>query len=113
MKIIRKIKNLKEEIRKIKLKNKSIGFVPTMGALHEGHLSLMRQARKENDFVVVSIFVNPIQFGPKEDFKKYPRNQKQDGLLCRKEGVDIIFYPKTKELYPANYKTCVFVENLS
>jgi len=113
VKIIRKIKNLRNEIKKIESKNKSIGFVPTMGALHEGHLSLIRQARKENDFVVVSIFVNPVQFGPKEDFKKYPRNPKQDGLLCRKEGVDIIFYPNTKELYPPNHKTYVNVEGLS
>ncbi len=84
-----------------------------MGALHLGHLSLMRQARQETDFVVVSIFVNPIQFGPKEDFKKYPRKLKQDALLCKKEGVDIIFYPAAKEMYPVNYKTYVEVGGLS
>jgi pantoate--beta-alanine ligase len=97
----------------MKLNHKTIGFVPTMGALHEGHLTLMRQARRENDFVVVSIFVNPAQFGPREDFKKYPRSLKQDAILCRKKGVDIIFYPDIKEMYPVNYKTYVEVSNLS
>jgi len=104
---------LRNEINRIKLKDKTIGFVPTMGALHHGHLSLMRQAVKDNDIVVVSIFVNPTQFGPKEDFKKYPRNLKQDARLCRKVGVDIIFYPDAKEIYPDNYKTYVFVSELS
>jgi len=81
--------------------------------LHQGHLSLIRQARKENDFTVVSIFVNPAQFGPKEDFKKYPRILKKDALLCKKSGVDIIFYPEVKAMYPDNYKTYVSVEDLS
>lgn len=98
---------------KYKLQGKSIGFVPTMGALHEGHLSLIRKARKENDLVVVSIFVNPTQFGPREDFKKYPRDLKRDTDLCKKEGVDIIFYPDTAEIYPANYKTYCLVTDLS
>lgn len=113
MQIIRTIKNLRNAINRAKLKDKTIGFVPTMGALHQGHLSLMRQAVKDNDIVVVSIFVNPTQFGPKEDFKKYPRNLKQDARLCRKVGVDIIFYPDIKEMYPDNYKTYVEVYNLS
>lgn len=84
-----------------------------MGALHEGHLSLIRQARRENDFVVVSIFVNPIQFGPREDFKKYPRNLKSDALLCQKEGADIIFCPEAAKLYPPGFKTYVEVSALS
>jgi len=84
-----------------------------MGALHVGHLSLIRCARRENDFVVVSIFVNPVQFGPREDFKKYPRSLRQDARLCRKEGVDIIFYPDAKEMYPANFRTYVTVGGLS
>ncbi|MDD5432920.1 MAG: pantoate--beta-alanine ligase [Candidatus Omnitrophica bacterium] len=113
MKIIR-CKNLMSVIsRKLILKGKSIGFVPTMGALHEGHLSLIRQARKDNDIVVVSIFVNPAQFGPKEDFKKYPRNLFLDAALCRNAGVDFIFYPQAKEMYPKDFKTFVEVKELS
>jgi len=113
MQIIKTIKKLRKEINKLKRRNKTIGFVPTMGALHRGHLGLIRRAGKENDIVVVSIFVNPAQFGPKEDFRKYPRNLKQDAGLCRKAGVDIIFYPDAKEIYPDNYKTYVFVLKLS
>jgi pantoate--beta-alanine ligase len=113
MKITRKIKSLRKEISKIKSENKTIGFVPTMGALHKGHLSLIRKARSDNDKVVVSIFVNPIQFGPKEDFIKYPRNLLQDAALCRKEGVDIIFYPDADQMYPANFRTYVKVCDLS
>jgi pantoate--beta-alanine ligase len=84
-----------------------------MGALHEGHLSLIRRARKENDIVIVSIFVNPAQFGPKEDFKNYPRDLKRDSRLCRKGGVDVLFYPDAKQIYPQNYKTYITVEGLS
>lgn len=113
MKIITKIKGLREAIRKIKLEHKTIGFVPTMGALHEGHLSLIRKAHKDNDVVVVSIFVNPVQFGQKEDYLKYPRNLKQDTLLCKREDVDVIFYPDVLEMYPAGYKTYIVVEDLS
>lgn len=113
MKIITSIRALRKELTKVRLKVKTIGFVPTMGALHQGHLSLIRQARRENNFVVVSIFVNPIQFGPREDFKKYPRNLKSDASLCRKEGVDIIFYPEAAKLYPAGFKTYVEVSGLS
>jgi len=113
MKLIRNIKQMSLFSRQARLQGKTIGFVPTMGALHEGHLSLIRCARKENDIVVLSIFVNPIQFGPKEDLRKYPRGLKRDTLLCKKEGVDIIFYPGTKEMYPDDYKTYVAVEGLS
>ncbi len=96
MKIIDNIKELKEEIKKLK---GSIGLVPTMGALHNGHLSLIKRAVNENDNVVVSIFVNPIQFGINEDLDKYPRQLKQDAFLCEKERVDIIFAPKASEMY--------------
>lgn len=113
MKIIKEIKDLRDEIKKIRLKNKSVGFVPTMGALHAGHLSLIRQAGRENGCVVVSIFVNPLQFGPKEDLKRYPRDLKKDASLCRKASVDIVFYPDAKKLYPPDYKTYVSVRGLS
>jgi len=113
MRIIRSIKVMQDYSGAEKNKGKKIGFVPTMGALHQGHLSLIRQARKENDLVVVSIFVNPTQFGPKEDFKKYPRNLQKDALLCKKNGVDIIFSPSSKQMYPSGYKTYVNVQDLS
>jgi len=92
---------------------KSIGFVPTMGALHAGHFSLIKQARKENDITVVSIFVNPAQFGPGEDFRKYPRRFKKDAGSCRKLGVDYIFLPDKDNMYPQGYSTFVNVEVLS
>lgn len=113
MKIIRSLKEMANTAAAQKSGAKSIGFVPTMGALHQGHLSLIRRARKENDFVVVSIFVNPTQFAPGEDFEKYPRHLKLDAQLCRKEGVDIVFSPGAKQMYPDNYKTYVQVEDLS
>ena len=113
MKIIHSINQMASVSKRLRADGQAIGFVPTMGALHEGHLSLIRKARKENDVVVVSIFVNPIQFGPQEDYRRYPRNLRQDARLCSKEGVDIIFYPKTEDMYPKDYKTFVFVEDLS
>ena len=113
MKIIRLIKEMSNFSCLSRQKGKTIGFIPTMGALHAGHLSLIRCARKENDLVVVSIFVNPSQFGPKEDFKKYPRNLKKDAALCKNEGVDVIFYPLVTGIYPAGFKTYVEVKELS
>lgn len=92
---------------------KKIGFVPTMGALHEGHLSLIRRAAKENDLVVVSIFVNPTQFGPKEDFKKYPRPLAKDVRLAKSAGADVIFNPSVEEMYPAGYQTYVEVGKIA
>ena len=99
--------------RKNRRKGLTLGFVPTMGALHEGHASLIRSARKENDIVIVSIFVNPTQFGPREDFKKYPRDFQRDMLLCKREGVDVVFHPPASAMYPSNYRTSVLVEGLS
>lgn len=100
MKVIKSISKMQYVSDKIKLKNKTIGFVPTMGALHKGHIALIDKARKENDIVVVSIFVNPLQFGPKEDFKKYPRPIKKDLRICNQHKVDYVFYPTIKEIYP-------------
>lgn len=113
MKIIKKISALRKELHKAMLQDKTIGFVPTMGALHAGHISLIRRARKDNDKVVVSIFVNPLQFAPYEDFRKYPRTFKEDIQTCAKEKVDIIFNPDAKEMYKKNHKTYCHVEDLS
>jgi pantoate--beta-alanine ligase len=90
-----------------------IGFVPTMGFLHEGHLSLVRAARERTDLVVVSIFVNPLQFGPKEDFSTYPRDLARDEALLAEERVDVIYYPDTREMYPEDFSTRVNVECLT
>ena len=91
---------LTEAIQQAKQQHKSIGLVPTMGALHEGHLSLVRRARAENDIVVVSVFVNPIQFNNKEDLAKYPRTVEADCKLLAAAGADIAFVPSVEEMYP-------------
>ena len=90
-----------------------IGFVPTMGFLHEGHLSLMRRARDDNHALVVSIFVNPTQFGPGEDYKSYPRDLERDASLCREVGCDVLFTPSADEMYPENSVTTVLVSDLT
>ncbi|OGS44809.1 MAG: pantoate--beta-alanine ligase [Elusimicrobia bacterium RIFOXYD2_FULL_34_15] len=113
MKIFSNPQTIQKSIKNLKLKKQTIGFVPTMGALHQGHISLIRRAKKENDIVVVSIFVNPAQFGPKEDLKSYPKPFVKDVKLCKKEGVDIIFAPKPESMYPKNYLTYINVEKLS
>lgn len=97
----------------LKSKGIRISFVPTMGALHKGHLSLVKKAKKLGDFVVVSIFVNPTQFGPKEDYKKYPRDFEKDKKLLKNAGCDLIFAPKAKNTYPKGYSTYVNVDELS
>lgn len=101
-----------EEIKKIKKGNVSIGFVPTMGYLHEGHISLIKKAKEENDIVITSIFVNPTQFGPNEDFEKYPRDEKRDLQKCEENGCDIVFLPQVDEIYPDSFLTFVQVEEL-
>jgi pantoate--beta-alanine ligase len=100
MQIINTKEEVKNHLNKIREKNLSIGFVPTMGALHEGHLSLIREARKENDYVVCSIFVNPIQFNNKTDLKDYPRNFEADVDLLNDEKCDLLFYPSETEILP-------------
>src|SRR6185436_21034510 len=93
--------------------SRTIGFVPTMGALHEGHLSLMRNARERSDVVVASVFVNPTQFGPREDFKAYPRDLARDSEMLATCGVDYVFAPDVEEIYPPGFSTYITVEGLT
>jgi len=97
----------------LRLQGKRIAFVPTMGYFHEGHLSLMKEAKKMADCVVVSIYVNPAQFGPQEDFSRYPRDLKRDLKMAESVNVDVIFYPADDEIYPADYQTYVDVEKVT
>jgi len=105
--------DVRREIFTARQSGKTIGFVPTMGALHDGHISLIKQARSECGFVVVSIFVNPTQFGPNEDFQKYPRPRQRDIELCQQAGADLIFYPSVETMYSPDFKTFVEVKGLS
>ena len=109
MRIIETVGELREFIGSLKKQGKSIGFVPTMGALHEGHLTLMREAKIHNDVVIASIFVNPTQFGPNEDLARYPRDLAGDSEKAASAGVDAIFHPQPAEMYPKGYATYVNV----
>ena len=113
MKIIPQIAQLREEVNEARRLDQSIGFVPTMGALHEGHLTLMQNARAENDIVVASIFVNPTQFDNKSDLEKYPRTFERDTELMESVGVDFVFAPTVEEMYPQPIETIVDVPLLS
>jgi pantoate--beta-alanine ligase len=113
MKICKTIDEMRSASREARRERKRLGFVPTMGALHEGHLSLMRAAKAKCDVVAVSIFVNPLQFGAGEDLAKYPRTFERDTSLLEKESIDILFAPTPEEMYPAGAITYVTVEGLS
>ena len=108
-----KIKETREQVKEWKRQGFTVGLVPTMGYLHEGHKSLMEAAKKENDKVAVSIFVNPIQFGPKEDFASYPRDFDRDAALCESVGVDLIFHPEAGEMYEEDFCTYVDMDGLT
>lgn len=111
MKVITRIQDLREEIQAWKRNGKQVGLVPTMGYLHEGHASLIRKSVQENDCTVVSIFVNPTQFGPTEDLETYPRDSERDHALCQQEGADIVFRPEVSEMY-RNPKISLVVTDL-
>ena len=113
LKVIESVKAMQSHCERLRLAGKKISFVPTMGYFHEGHLSLMKEARRTADHVVVSIYVNPTQFGPKEDFSKYPRDFDRDAAMAKSVGVDVIFFPPNSEMYPEGYQTYVNVEKVT
>lgn len=113
MRLVEKVKEMMELSKGWYKEGKSVGFVPTMGYLHEGHLSLVKRAREENEIVVVSIFVNPTQFGPNEDYNRYPRDLKRDLKLLEPYKVDVVFHPSVEEMYPEGYKTYVEVVDIT
>jgi pantoate--beta-alanine ligase len=113
MQIIRTCAEMQSKALELKSEGKSIAVVPTMGYLHEGHLSLMREGRNRGDVLIATIFVNPTQFGPNEDLSQYPRDEEGDFAKCESEGVDIIFSPLPDDVYPQGYQTFVNVEQIS
>jgi pantoate--beta-alanine ligase len=113
MEIIRTVKEMKEFSSRSRRAGKTIAFVPTMGYFHEGHLSLMREGRKRGDLLIISLFVNPTQFGPSEDFKNYPRDFERDRKMAEEVGVHILFVPEAGDMYPPNHQTIVRVEKVT
>ncbi len=113
MKIAKTIESVRRQVKTVRSRGKRIGLVPTMGALHIGHIALIKAAAKKCDFVVVSIFVNPTQFGAGEDFQKYPRPLKADLEICKKAGVDVVFVPQAEQMYPQQNLSWVNVEKLT
>ena len=113
MEIIEKIKDMQAYSQDLRVEGKVIALIPTMGYLHEGHLSLMREGRKRADVLVTSVFVNPTQFGPNEDLDKYPRNLERDIEMMEEVGVDVVFHPRVNEVYPEEYQTFVTVDDVS
>lgn len=113
MKIITTVAEMKAQVAEWKAEGLTIGLTPTMGALHEGHMSLMERAVKECDRVVTSVFVNPIQFGPNEDYDNYPRDLEHDAAIAESKGVNVVFHPEPEEMYPKNYNTYVVMETLT
>lgn len=113
MQLIETVAGVKEQVATWKAAGLTIGLVPTMGSLHEGHESLMDAARAACDKVVVSVFVNPLQFGPDEDYDNYPRDIERDGAICEAHGVDVVFHPAPEEMYGPNYNTYVVMETLT
>jgi len=113
MQVFDRIINMKKYVAEQKKQGKTIGFVPTMGFLHEGHTSLIKKSASENDITIISIFVNPTQFGVKEDFSSYPRNFERDYELAEGAGAVALFYPEEKEMYPKDFATYINVENLT
>jgi pantoate--beta-alanine ligase len=113
MQLVRTVAALREALLPARRAGQTIGLVPTMGALHEGHRSLIRRAREENDVVVVSLFVNPAQFGPDEDLAAYPRDEQGDADAARAEGADLLFAPPVQEVYPPGFSTTVHVAGVS
>lgn len=111
--VVRTVAALRRAVGAARAEGKSVGLVPTMGALHEGHLSLIRRSVRRADFTVVSIFVNPKQFGPNEDFDRYPHPLDRDLLLAREAGADLTFVPDVKTMYPEGFSTCVTVDGLT
>ncbi|MFD6698630.1 MULTISPECIES: pantoate--beta-alanine ligase [unclassified Microbacterium] len=113
MKIIRTIAEVRDAVLEAKRQQKAVGLVPTMGAFHAGHLSLMQEARKSTDLVVVSLFVNPTQFGPNEDLSRYPRDEARDAAMAEEQHVDILFAPEPAEVYPDGFATTIHIAGIT
>lgn len=113
MKVVRTVREMQDFAESLRREGEKIAFVPTMGYFHDGHLNLMREGRRRSDCLVVSIYVNPTQFGPKEDFSRYPRDFDRDHAMAESVGVDVIFYPSNEDMYPAQYQTYVTVEQVT